>query len=153
MQRYIAKSSAMRVKAKELFFRYYPLSEIARLLEVKESRVYTWSHKGEWLKERSAKNEDIIAQYVAGKGEKMVQISNLSLSLIARSLNELAKRTNPPSLNEAKAIADIFCGLDKIIKLDAGQATERIEYSAVTIDDIRAALNEDKFIDILPVAK
>lgn len=82
----------------------------------------------------------------------MSEVGSVSLRLVLHALKTREKELDdkPMSLQEAKLVAEIFADVDKIIKLDQGQPTERFEIVPIQMKDLRDALIKDKFLDIVP---
>ena len=150
-QRNNVQTTAVKKKAaKMLFFRGFGHQQICDELGLKLATLRRWIHIEKWVNEREHRDRDLIKEYLLTKQKKITDIMNVSLHIITKSLIAKAKDDNACTLQEAKLVADIFNSLDKIMRLDAGEVTERVEYSTVDLAEVRDALIKDKFIDLLP---
>ena len=143
-------SKATRELVKRLFWQYWGYDDITREANVAKQTISQWAYDGNWIEKRNQDEFELVSEYVARKAGLMSTISNLSLDLIAGSLKAIKAKGEPLSLTQAKIISDIFAQVDKIIKLDTGQATERREVKQTTVEDLREAIKLDAFLDVTP---
>jgi hypothetical protein len=142
------KLDEKKARAKLLFFDYQTVEQIADFLSLSKQSVYRWSKN--WLEERELQTTAIIQNV---RDSNKIEINNLfkfGLPLISNSLKERAKLNRPLSMRESKDLTDILTSFDKLQRLEAGKATDITEarLGPVTIEDLRKAVLEDKFIDI-----
>jgi uncharacterized protein YjcR len=147
--------AVLREQAKVLYMRGTPNKHICDELDIEQVKLSQWVSTQKWLHIREEVRKEIVEAWVKGKKEKMTNISLLSLDIIESALKhrkEEAKdnKDKPLTLAEAKLVADIFSQVDKVYKLDSGEATERTQVNAVTLDDLREALHLDGYIDVTP---
>ena len=72
-------------------------------------------------------------------------MSNASIIIMTRALQELAKRDQPPSIAEAKRATEILESLDKISRLDENKPTEITEERPITTVELKERLSIDPF--------
>lgn len=139
-------------RAYDLFMKHEMVHTIAAQLSIDPIALSGIVRKRNWEEERKFRDKSVFDAYTQKKGAMMARIGDLSLTLITRSLEERMNDKRPIELPEARLISDIFTSLDKVIKLDAGEATERVEHiGKFTIQDVHDAIAMDKFfIDVTP---
>jgi hypothetical protein len=77
-------------------------------------------------------------------------MTQAAVNIMARSLQTLATRHEPPSINEATRAADILKTLDNILRLDEGKPTDIVENQDKPLDDaeLKEKLSKDPFANI-----
>jgi hypothetical protein len=135
--------------ARAKFFRHTPLYIIAKDLELSPVYVENLIHNGNWRQERDERDKTLVQDYMVKKGSDMAAIGDLCLEIIKHSLLDFQKQGKPASLSEVKMLTDVFTSLDKVIKLDSGQATERTENHTTSLTP--EELHEYIIKDVAPI--
>jgi 3-methyladenine DNA glycosylase/8-oxoguanine DNA glycosylase len=78
-------------------------------------------------------------------------MTQAAANIMARSLENLATRHEPPTINEATRAADILKTLDNILRLDEGKPTDIVENTEKPLDDkeLKKKLSKDPFSNII----
>lgn len=148
----------VKAAAKVMYYQGRPQTEIAEELELTTVCISRWANKKNrdgvsWKTDRIAYLERQREEFQEKKTVFLREITGVSLSMILDSVKARATEDKPLTLNEAEQLARIVTSFDKIQKLDAGKPTdikEEREVKAVTLEDLRNALEKDSFIELTP---
>ena len=94
--------------------------------------------------------------YVSEKAKLLPQVLSCGLNLIYNAFKHREESGDPLNLHETKIVSEVIGNLDKIIRLDAGKATEIVDVQKTipsTFADILKALKKDPFIDVTILKK
>lgn len=149
----LAISEKKREEAKRLYFNHWGAREISDWLKVKYATVRKWITRYDWAKERAAIEVTEI-QEIAQR--RTSQINNITKDGFDAVMDTI-KRTKlkGATLEEAAKIAKMLGEIDKLYRLQTGQATEIKEERKITTevkmgtkDDIKRAIAADPFIEV-----
>jgi len=135
---------------KQLYMEYKSISSIAREFGVQRSTINWHINSNGWKAERKLNESEIFAAFDDGKKVDFVKMTQSATMIMARSLEELATRHEPPTINEATRAADILKTLDNILRLDEGKPTDIVENSDKPMDnkELKKKLKADPFSNI-----
>lgn len=123
--------------AKSKYMNYESVTSIASELNIGRPALQ-YHVSTHWKEERTLMENEIINGFVDSRVSVLNKISKHSAEIMQRSLEALSKRENPPTIAEARSAVVIFESLDKIMRLDKGQATDIIgETKPMTIVELR----------------
>jgi len=144
-----------KYKAKEMFFRYHSVADIARKLEITRASVDQWVYgrKGRkgWLVERKLAEDKAIQLEVEENSKKRRELIRISLEFTQIALLERLKKKDekgkiiPPTVFEAHMVTKMATDWDKLNRLAAGTPTEILD----TQGQIDVKLNQAKAITIV----
>lgn len=139
---------------KDMYLEYTSISEIARTFKVVRSTVTWHINSNSWQAERKLAESEILSSFTDAKKSDFVKMTQSAVNIMARSLETLATRHDPPSINEATRAADILKTLDNILRLDAGSPTDIIENQDKPLDskELKKKLSADPFADLESVS-
>lgn len=135
-----------------MFFEYREDSEIMRHLRVPKGTFAKW--KMVWKHERDELSRKQL-QATADRHEEMIDRTiAVGIPIIHNQLHKIANSDKDLTVKDLKDITDIMMSFDKLKRLDAGQATDIVqEIKPITVEQLREAVLEDKFIDVIPLKK
>jgi hypothetical protein len=148
------KDHSLDIKiAKEYFMQHYSIEYCAEKVSMSRDYLSKVINREDWYKERDVLDEKIIQAYKQDKSPMMAEIGKSCLYLINSALKARERELidKPMTLQEAKMVAEIFADVDKILKLDLGEATDRVEVMPVDLKDLKDAIQKDKFLNVIPV--
>jgi len=132
---------------KAMFMEYKSVSAIAREFNVARNTVNYHITTNAWAAERKLNENEILASFTDAKKSDFIKMTQSAVNIMARSLENLSTRHEPPSINEATRAADILKTLDNILRLDDGKPTDIVEQSdkPMTEKEIKKKLRVDPF--------
>jgi len=135
---------------KEMYLKYTPLSEIARTFDVVRSTVNWHINSNAWNAERKMNENEVFSSFTDAKKTDFVKMTQAAVNIMARSLETLATRHEPPSMTEATRAADILKTLDNILRLDEGKPTDIVENQdrPLTNKELKKKIKADPFADL-----
>ncbi len=137
--------------AKQLYLSYSILSDIIIKTGMTRSSLIYYIPK--WREERERIRSEVIDALSDSKKELMFSIARSGLEVLNRSMIELSKSNRVLTPKEMTGISAIIDNLDKIGKLDEGQATEIIkEIKPANVIEMRKLLSNDPFLSIEEVS-
>lgn len=136
-------SDEVKVLAKKMYMDYASVSEIARETGMSRAAVYNQIKK--WSVERDMLRAELMEKVVSAKQKDFAKIAVSAITIMGRSLEDLANRDVPPSVAEAQKAMQIFDALDRITRLDNGDPTEITSEKPVSIKAIRAKIGANPF--------
>ena len=150
------KSQARKLTGKqigvmrEMYMKYTPISEIANTFNVVRSTVVWHINSNSWQGERKMAENEIFNAFTDAKKTDFVKMTQAATQIMARSLNHLATRHEPPSMAEATKASDIFKTLDTITRLDDGKPTDIIENQdkPLTSKELKEKIKADPFANL-----
>jgi len=106
-----------------------------------------------WKKIRETKNGSIVSFFVQHKKEVLENTWGVALSILADGLQKMQKdiADNDKKLNlrDMKGLSEIISDLDKIARLEAGQATSIIRQAGLTAAEAEKIIKEDPFACVI----
>lgn len=146
MSRKVAElDSEELARVKKMYMSYSPYAEIARQYDLAATSVAY--HCKKWRDEREMMKAELFAQFSSNKKVHFTKMSEASITIIQRALEDMAGREIPPTVREAKDAVTILESLDKITRLDDGNPTEIVAEKPTEIKDIQARLRLDPFYE------
>lgn len=132
---------------KAMFMEYKSVSSIARAFNVARNTVTYHINTNAWAAERKLNENEILASFTDAKKSDFIKMTQSAVNIMARSLDQLATRHEPPSISEATKAADILKTLDNILRLDDGKPTDIVEQTdkPMTEKEIKKKLSVDPF--------
>jgi hypothetical protein len=128
--------------ARSLYMQYKAVSEIAEIIGEPRTSIQYYVNK-EWRDIRELKEAELISGFADERVSKINTIAKHTVDTMIRALESLKNRDKPPTMLEAKAAATMFESIDKILRLDKGQATDIIgETKPITIIELRKEFAE-----------
>lgn len=107
-----------------MFMEYKSISAIAREFNVARSTIAHHINQNGWTAERKLAESDVFQTFSDSKKVDFIKMTEHSVAILSKSLQHLATRAEPPSINEATRAADILKTLDNILRLDDGKPTD-----------------------------
>ena len=135
---------------KEMYLKYTPLTEIAKTFKVVRSTVNWHINSNAWQAERKLAENEVFSSFTDAKKTDFVKMTQSAVNIMARSLETLATRHEPPSMTEATRAADILKTLDNILRLDEGKPTDIVEQQdkPLTSKELKKKIQADPFANL-----
>lgn len=126
---------------------YSSATEVAKQLNVPRSSInYHIKKEDGWEFERNLCRAELLSKVSNAKSSDFATINSDLVTILKRSISTLAKREEPPTVNEAKSAAAILDVLDKITRLDDNTPTDIIqEQKIVTVGELQKKIKLDPF--------
>ena len=144
--------SSLTLSDKKEFKRRYlegeSINSLSEEFRVKRTSAQYYATK-EWQQEKALMRAELFQQFSEDKKENFIKMSNASIIIMTRALQELAKRDNPPTIAEAKRATEILESLDKISRLDENKPTEITEERPITTLELKDKLSLDPFSGVV----
>lgn len=144
--------SSLTLSDKKEFKRRYlegeSINSLSEEFRVKRTSAQYYANK-EWKQEKALMRAELFQQFSDDKKENFIKMSNASIIIMTRALQELAKRDNPPTIAEAKRATEILESLDKISRLDENKPTEITEERPITTVELKDKLSLDPFSGVV----
>lgn len=124
-------------QALELYLKYNTVNDIADMINRPFHTVRDWVYIGRnnvlsFCAIRKQREKAVLIELTANKLPLMKSIMDNGLHTIQNSLEVIKKSGEALTIDEIKKVSDIIGNMDKILKLDAGVATENIAIANVT---------------------
>ena len=145
------KLSLRQVEAmKAMYMEYKSLSVIADTYGVSRSTVSWHINSKDWAADRKLSESEVFTSFTDAKKTDFIKMTQAAANILARSLQNLSTRHEPPTINEATRAADILKTLDNILRLDAGSPTDIVENQDKPMDskELKKKLSVDPFADM-----
>ena len=139
--------AAVLEEAKRMFLEYRSLKEIATQLAVPRTTLQ-YHATNYWNFEREMQKAEMFKAFSDQKKVTMTRLSEASLKIMTRALEESARSAEPPTLREAQQTAMILESIDKILRLDENRPTEITENRPTTTVELKKRLALDPFAEI-----
>lgn len=154
--------------AKILYLEGKPFTKICELTGVPLNTLKRWIYVGAsderpWKELLQEHTNEIVDEIYLRTKTNTARIFEVGIPLIYNSIVYRAKKKGPDgapqplSIKEARELTEILTAFDKLRRLDANQPTSieetRQHFVPVTIDELRAAVIKDEFIDLIPLKK
>lgn len=136
--------SKLLEKAKRMYMEYVPVTKIAEELKINRTSIHHYVDSY-WKEEREINRLELLDYMTSGKKKDLMSMTGSSIKIIARALEDLSKRDEPPSIREAAKVSEILSALDKITRLDENRPTEITSDQPFTVVEIREKLLLDPF--------
>lgn len=144
----LTKNQLMTIK--NLFMEYKSISAIAREFNVARSTITHHINSNGWTAERKLRESELLSSFTDAKKIDFINMTQAAAAIMSRSLQNLATRAEPPTINEATRAADILKTLDNILRLDDGKPTDIVENTEKPMDgkELKKKLAVDPFSNI-----
>lgn len=145
--------SGEQMQALEMWCKYNTLARISKVLDVPLGTVRDWAYLGRngmfpFKDIREAMEKETLKEIAQHKLPALKNIMDSSLQLIRESMERLVIGKADLSVDEMKKVSDIIANMDKIVKLDEGQATENISIANIDpINNLKDAIEVFEEID------
>ena len=136
---------------KAMYMQYKSITEIANAYNVSRTTINWHINHNSWQAERKLQETELLSSFTDAKKQDFVKMTQSAVNIMARSLENLSTRHEPPSINEATRAADILKTLDNILRLDEGKPTDIVENTEKPLDDkeLKKKLSVDPFSNIV----
>ena len=139
-------SESEMLEFKRMYMEYVPVTEISRHFNINRSTV-SWYVNKHYVAEREMMRAELFRKFTDTKRTNFIKMSQSSIEIITRALQELAQRNVPPTVVEAQRATQILEALDKITRLDEGNPTEIVAEKPLSAREIKEKLLLDPFND------
>lgn len=134
---------------REMFFLYKEEKEICEATGV-TSRIARRYIK-EMLPEREAKEKELLSERIDPKMDQVAETIKVTIPsvkyLIEKFMEEVKTGDRKFTSSDIKNLSDIVTNLDKLLRLDAGKATDILEFvPPSTVQELKTAIELDKFM-------
>ena len=135
---------------KTMYMEYNSISAIARAFNVARTTVNWHINSNAWQAERKLQENDLFSSFSDSKKVDFLKMTDTAVKIMQRSLEALATRHEPPTINEATRASDILKTLDNITRLDDGKPTDIVENTdkPVSASELKKKLKADPFAKI-----
>lgn len=132
---------------KQMYMDYKPITDIAKAFDVARNTVTWHINANSWNAERKLAESEVFSSFDDAKKVDFVKMTQAAATIMSRSLQELATRHEPPTINEATRAADILKTLDNILRLDDNKPTEITQNTdkPMNEEELREKLAKDPF--------
>ena len=135
-------------QAKERYMNYESGASIANDLGINRLTLQNYITK-DWKVEREVTKSEMFADLAKSKRSAFAKITESALTILAKSLEHMAKSSEAPTTKEARDVAAIMESLDKITRLDENRPTEIISNdSTITVVELKEKLRSDPFLEM-----
>jgi len=154
----------LRKQAKVMYFSGMEVDTISRAIAIEPDVLQYWilgtNRRGDqktcWFRLREANTDTVIDLFIKKKYDQLEKTGGIALVLIQDGLltikDEVESGLKKLSVGEIRSIAEIISCLDKIARLESGQATEIINKTGLTPQQAKKILEKDPFaMGIFPV--
>lgn len=133
-----------------MFMKYETITEIAKTFKVSRTTVNWHVNSNAWAAERKMAETEMLSSFTDAKKGDFIKMTQSAVNIMSRSLQNLATRHEPPTINEATRAADILKTLDNILRLDDGRPTDitATEEKPMSNKELKEKLKVDPFADI-----
>jgi hypothetical protein len=143
-----APAPSQEQAAKALYMQHKSAADISRELGVSLRQIARWRTEGDWALEREQEDRSLIEDGFSGRKVTVARLATMTVEQLQRGMEHLARRPEPPSLQEMERLANIAANLDRVSRLDSGKATDNINLNSnvrMSIEDIRRTILADPF--------
>lgn len=153
-----------RDRARLYYFSDYSLSDICEIMNIDMDtlRFYVFGENGAgsnencWFQLKKNLGPASVAVWVKDKVSSLEKTSGLALNLINENLKRIERKMKEDpdetlSVDDTKKLAGILADMDKIIRLESGQATQIVENVGLSRAEAIRILAEDPFAQTIEV--
>lgn len=151
-------------KARLYYFANYSLGDISSILNIESDtlRFYVFGENGTgsnehcWFQLKKKLDPASVAAYVHDKIAVLDKTVGVALNLVNENLKRIQQEmiddpTKILSLDDTKKLASIVVDMDKIVRLESGQATQIVENIGLTRAEAVRVLQEDPFAQAVEI--
>jgi len=140
-----------------LYFGNYSIPDIAAKLHIEQEtvRFFVFGEDGSGKDPtclaaiKKGMSSTAITAYIADKVNVLDQTAGIALSILNASLLQLQQEVvvdkKELNLDDLKKLSGIVVEMDKLVRLESGQATETIQHMGLTTAEAREILAADPF--------
>lgn len=149
-------------RAQVMYFSDIDINEICTVLDVDAPtiRFYVFgedeqgTHPTCWMQLKRKMKPTAMALYLKDKAMVMEQTGGVALEIVTAALGRIRDemRTNEEfklSVDEISKISKIAVDMDKMVRLESGQATELVEYMGLSLGQAKEILTSDPFAEAI----
>lgn len=153
-----------REKARLYYFANYSLGDISSILNVEMDtlRFYVFGENGSgsnehcWFQLKKKLDPASVAAYIHDKIGVLEKTTGVALNLLNENLKRIQQEllddpTKTLSIDDTKKLASIVVDMDKIVRLESGQATQIVENIGLTRAEAIRVLAEDPFAQAVEI--
>lgn len=151
-------------KARLLFLSNHSIGDISSILniEIDTLRFYIFGENGTgsnencWYQIKKKLGDTSIAAYLHNKIDVLDKTCGMAANIVNENLKRIQQEmlddpTKVLSLDDTKKLASIVVDMDKVIRLESGQATQIVENIGLTRAEAIRVLSEDPFAQAVEV--
>lgn len=151
-------------KARLYYFGNYSLADISSILDIDMDtlRFYVFGENGSgsnehcWFQLKKKLDPASIASYIKDKISVLDKTAGVALNIVNENLKRIQQEmlddpTKVLSLDDTKKLASILVDMDKIVRLESGQATQIVENIGLTRAEAVRVLAEDPFAQAVEI--
>ena len=86
---------------KAMYMQYKSITEIANAYNVSRTTINWHINHNSWQAERKLQETELLSSFTDAKKQDFVKMTQSAVNIMARSLENLSTRHEPPSINEA----------------------------------------------------
>lgn len=141
-----------------LYLGDYSLEDIAHIakVDIDTVRFYVFGENGAgtnehcWHQIKKKLGSASVAAYVATKQDVLEKTAGLALNIVNESLKRIKMAMdedplNIPTFDDVKKLSGIVMDMDKMVRLESGQATQITEHVGLTRAEAIRVLKDDPF--------
>lgn len=154
----------IKERAQFYYLANYEIQDISNILkiDIDTLRFYIFGENGSgsnencWYQLRKKLGPASVAAFVVGKVESLERTSGLALNIINENLKRIEANMKEDSshvltIQDTKMLAGILADMDKIIRLESGQATQIVENVGLSRAEAIRLLADDPFAQSIEV--
>lgn len=151
-------------KARLYYFANYSLGDIASIcnIEIDTVRFFVFGESGSgsnencWFQLKKKLDPASVAAYVHDKISVLDKTAGVALNLVAENLKRIQQEmiddpTKVMSLDDTRKLASIVVDMDKMVRLESGQATQIVENIGLSRAEALRILADDPFANAIEV--
>lgn len=151
-------------KARLYYFANYSLGDISSILKIDMDtlRFYVFGENGSgsnehcWFQLKKKLDPASVAAYIHDKIGVLEKTTGVALNLLNENLKRIQQEliddpTKILSIDDTKKLASIVVDMDKIVRLESGQATQIVENIGLTRAEAIRVLAEDPFAQAVEI--
>lgn len=138
----------IKERARDLYMQHKSANDISRELGITTRQLARWRTDEQWSIAREAEDRGLIEDGFGSRRLSVSRLATLTVDQLERGLQHLARRHEPPTLNELEKLSNIVSSLDRIGRLDANKSTENVAIQAgvkLSLEEIRNIISKDPF--------
>lgn len=150
-------------KARAMYFSNCEINEICNTLNVEPEtiRFYVFGEDGNgknptcWSNLKKKLNPTAMSIYLRNKVDILEMTAGIGVEILSQSLVQLRDQVRDGErvldVDEIAKLSKVVVDLDKIVRLETGQATELVEHMGLSRAEAREILENDPFAQAIPV--
>ena len=151
-------STNQQLQALQLYLAYTPMVEIGEKLCIGKNTVKDWIYNARngmnsFSEIRKCESKEILNEVLSARMPSIKKIAGSVISIMENNFNHLAKTKIPLDIDGLKKLSEILSNIDRITRLDEGQATDNVAIANIsmmdTIKDLRQMAKENDPFNML----